>query len=362
MHKTSFAPDWFSKPGDTLAELMARQSLSPAKLAGALRRDVKVVRGVLAGVAKIDEDLATRLARCVGGTATFWKNRQQKYEAALTRVAERISNEKAAAWLERLSVDDLRLHSKRLSQADSIKACLSFFNVTNPGEWERRYTDFVGVAFRQSPSFKPKLGALAAWVRQGEIEASLVHCARWNPSLLREQLGEIRSSTRLKSPKTFVPRLKKICASVGIAIVFVRTPPGCSVSGAARFVSPDKALIIISFRHLSDDQFWFTFFHEVGHLLLHGPSNTFVDSGDDKGAKESEANNFAAGLLIPADRLDELLRLRARTEDIVRFAVSLGICPGIVVGQLQHHSIIGPRQLNFLKRRYKWEEIEKAFD
>lgn len=363
MSDASFMPDWLSKPGDTLAHLMVRQSLSPSKLAGLLDRDVTFIRGVLAGIAQIDRELAGRLSRSVGGTAAFWSNRQQKYEAALSRAANAIPKEKAAAWLETFSSSDIQLHKKALSRTDAIKTYLSFFGVTDPVEWEQRYTDFVGVAFRSSSASQPKLGALAAWVRRGEIEASLVHCATWNPELLKSRLHEIRALTRVKSPAYFVPRLKEICASAGVAIVFVRTPPGCLASGAARFISPEKALIIVSFRHLSDDQFWFTFFHEVGHLLLHGKSKTFVDTnGDSKGQREAEANTFAAGVLIPVHRFDQLSRLRARTDDVVRFAVSLGICPGIIVGQLQHHNLIGPNQLNFLKRRYKWEEIEKAFD
>jgi Zn-dependent peptidase ImmA (M78 family) len=122
-------------------------------------------------------------------------------------------------------------------------------------------------------------------------------------------------------------------------------------------------MIVLSFRYLSDDQFWFSFFHEIGHLLLHGDKSTFVD-GDaaDLTEREREANGFSAGVLIPQPRQDELMNLRSRAREVIRFAVSVGVSPGIVVGQMQHRQIIGPQQFNGLKRRYGWDEILEAVD
>lgn len=145
--------------------------------------------------------------------------------------------------------------------------------------------------------------------------------------------------------------------------MFVKAPAGCRASGATRFISRDKAMIILSFRHLSDDHFWFSFFHEAGHLILHGHGSTFVD-GDaaETTEKEREANLFAAGTLIPLSERGRLDRLRANVNEIVRLAVSIGISPGIVVGQMQHEGLLGPNQLNGLKRRYTWDEVQKAVE
>ena len=120
-------------------------------------------------------------------------------------------------------------------------------------------------------------------------------------------------------------------------------------------------MIILSFRHLSDDHFWFTFFHEIGHLLLHKADLTFIDGeGSISGKMEKEANEFAEDVLVPSARRSELLDLKPSREAIIRFAYSLGVSAGIVVGQLQHHGVIKPNQMNYLKRRFKWEQIETA--
>jgi Zn-dependent peptidase ImmA (M78 family) len=120
-------------------------------------------------------------------------------------------------------------------------------------------------------------------------------------------------------------------------------------------------MIVLSFRYLSDDQFWFSFFHEIAHLLLHGIGATFIDGeAAEASEKEGEANAFSAGVLIPAERQEELMSVRGRFRDVIRFAVSIGVSPGIVVGQMQHRKLIGPHQLNGLKRRYDLDEIRAA--
>jgi HTH-type transcriptional regulator/antitoxin HigA len=360
-----FQPDWFSKPGDTLATLMTRRRLTPPALAARLECDRDTVRGLLAGTIRVDKNLAVRLSRSLGGTPSFWCKRQSTYEIALARAAAAVPKDKGAAWLRRFplkNIADYGWLGKATNRLELLKSCLAYFSVSAPHEWEERYTDFLNdVAFRTSPSFDSKIGALSAWLRQGEIEAALVPCERWNPDLLRSQLADIRRLTKAKAPAYFIPRLRDMCAAAGVAVVFVRAPSGCRASGATRFVSPEKALVILSFRYLSDDHFWFTFFHEIGHLVLHGRSSTFIDAdATSMSYKEMEASAFAAGVLVSQHRRGELASLRPRTENVVRFAVSAGVSPGVVVGQMQHLGVIGRNQLNFLKRRYEWDEIASA--
>ena len=360
-----FQPDWFSKPGDTLAVLMARRGLPLRALAEKLNCDMVTVRGLLAGTVSVDEGMAVRLSHSVGGTPSFWRKRQSTYETALARAADAVPKDKGTAWLQKFPLNDIAENGwvdRPRNRQDAIRSYLAYFGVTGPHEWERRYTDFLNdVAFKTSPSFESKIGALSAWLRQGEIEAALIPCAPWNPHLLRGRLADLRTLTKAKAPAYFVPRLRAICATAGVAVVFVRAPSGCRASGATCFVSPDKAIVILSFRYLSNDHFWFTFFHEIGHLILHNKSSTYIDAdATSTSDKELEANTFAAGVLIPRNRYDELLNLRPQKENVIRFAVSLGVCPGIVVGQMQHLGMIGRNQLNFLKRRYDWDEIARA--
>ncbi len=359
-----FAPDWFSPPGSTIAMLMARQNLTSGELARRLNADSSFVLRIISGTEPIEKAVAIRLADALGGTPSFWTARQSRFEAALDRTARKLAPEVAKTWLRTLPLKDMNDAGwiACRSKSDLLHAALAYFSVMTPDEWRDRYAAHATTfSYRTSEAFESKLGALAAWLRQGELQASSVKCATCSPSKFREALVAIRGLTRLKEPAKFISHLRSFCAAAGVAVVFIKAPTGCRASGATRFITPDKAMLILSFRHLSDDHFWFSFFHEAGHLLLHSPGATFVD-GDaaELTEKEREANSFAASSLIPMSEHERMLNLRSNMNAVVRFAVSLGIAPGIVVGQLQHHGVISPSQLNGLKRRYTWDQVQSA--
>ncbi len=117
-------------------------------------------------------------------------------------------------------------------------------------------------------------------------------------------------------------------------------------------------MIVLSFRHKSDDHFWFSFFHEAGHLILHDKKALFIEDGSEvTDEEEKEANDFASNLLVPPEHRFELESLPARSKAIIRFAVRLGVSPGVIVGQLQYKRIISFNQMNNLKRRYTKEQL-----
>lgn len=368
MTDESFRPNWFSHPGETLRAILAERGLSSHVLAAQMQCEPAKVRALLAGVVEIDRDLAERLSNAIGGAIEFWLKRQATYRASLESVARSLRAEGARDWLKTIpwrSIKEYGWIASTTNKDDAIESCLSFFGVTSPDEWKHRYGHFANeFSFRSSGKYESTIGALSAWLRRGEIEAAGVACLQWNSKELVSRLDQLRALSRIKSPAYFVPRLQQMCAEVGVAVVFVRPPSGCRASGAARFISPDKALIILSFRHLSDDHFWFTFFHEVGHLILHGATEkSFVDGQVSAASSlEAEANDFSGGVLIPIDRQDVLRRLTPSTKEIVRFAINVGVSPGIVVGQMQHKGLIGPHQMNFLKRRYGWAQISAALN
>ena len=207
----------------------------------------------------------------------------------------------------------------------------------------------------RTPEARP--ASVAVWIRRGEIDASKIDCKPWNSKLFEASLQEIRSLTKIKDPQQFIPRLQSICSENGVAVVIARTPKGCPASGATKFLSDNKALLMLSFRHLTDDHFWFAFFHEAGHLILHG-KNLFLEGTDLTPAiEEGQANEFAERTLIPAEFKNELLGLRAHNaREIIKLAVKMGVSPGIVVGQLHHLGLVSHKALKTLQRHYKWDE------
>lgn len=349
-----FRPNWASAPGDTISDILRERKLSEVDFARQLGRPLEDARDLLQGRSTITLAIARRLERVVGSSVEFWMARDFQYRESVARL--HAGNEE---WLADLPVGDMIRFGwiKPVPHpTDEVLACLRFFGVPSVNAWREAYADLRQmVAFRTSPSLDSRPGAVAAWLRQGEIEADAISCDPWNAKLLQESLPSIRALTREKDPRNFVPELQKICASCGVAVVIVRAPSGCRASGATRFLTPNKALLMLSFRYLTDDHFWFTFFHEVGHLVLHDKRRFFLEGLDAISAtEEEEANNFSANCLIPSEFRSAMLSLPPHAREVIRFARKVGVSRGIVVGQLQHYRRIRHNQLNRLKQRYRW--------
>ena len=350
----SFNPDWASPPGDTIKDVLDARRMTISDLAEQTGSTSDAIEKLIEGRSTITIALARRLAQALGCSSDFWMSRDYQYrrQAAKLRGA-------AADWINQLPLSDLVRFGwlKPPPQAaDEVGACLRFFDVPSVQVWHAKYDAVLeSVNFRTSPSFDSWPAATAAWLRQGEIETSGITCAPWNPDGFLSALSEVRRLTRIKQPPVFLPKLRKLSAAHGVAVGVVRAPAGCRASGATRCQSDRKALLLLSVRHLTDDHFWFSFFHEAGHLLLHRNTRWILESPNlETNDREQQANDFAATILIPARFRKDFSRLRGNSRDVIRFARRAGISPGIVVGQLQHGGCIEHSHLNGLKRRYQW--------
>ena len=356
MAETSeFLPQWTSPPGDTIADIMSARQLSRGDLARLIDRPTSFIDGLLDGREAITLGLARRLQAVIGGSAAFWMTRDRQYRADVARLRE-----VGLPWLLELPLVDMeRLGWIPADPPDGfeVELLLRYFAVPSISVWRARYAVVLqDAAFRTSPSFESTPGAVAAWLRQGERIAESMACDPWDADVLQRTLPELRALTRVHDPRRFIPKLQAAATRCGVAVVVLQAPSGCRASGAVRWLSDDKALVLLSARHLSDDHFWFTFFHECGHLLLHRETRLFVDEDGEAGtATEEEANGFAAETLIPLGYREALARVRLETFEVVRLATDIGVATGIVVAQLQRLGRLSKSHLNRLKRRYAWK-------
>lgn len=368
-NREQFQPGWISPPGVTIADILDEREMSLAEFAQQMEQPLDHAQELLQGSATITVNIAQQLEKVIGASAAFWINREIQYRADFARLQPTSQIVEEKEWLRDLPVRDMInfgwIDSVR-SVPEKVSACLRFFDVPDLGTWRNKFHSELSVAaFRTSPTYDSQPGAVLAWLRQGEIKCAEIQCKSWDAKKFEETLLAIRQLTRVKDPRLFIPELTKLCANCGVAVVIVRAPTGCRASGATRFLSHDKALILLSFRYLSDDQFWFTFFHEAGHLLLHGKDALFLeDDSEVTGEEEDEANEFAEKVLIPPEYQHAMSQLRLNSREIrnareiMKFAKLVGVSPGIIVGQLQHANRIQPSRLNKLKKRFNWQNIE----
>ena len=350
-------PEFVVTPGEILQETIDALGLTQVALAARLGLARKTVNRIIRGEEPISHDTALRLERVTNTPARFWNNLESCYREKIARKADQARAVADVEWLKTIPTKELIERGAIDDQTDPpslLQVVLRFFGVNSPQEWRPIWGKFAG-SFRKSEAFPSRLGPLSTWLRLGELEGRKVVCAPYSRSRFRESLDEIRRLT-LERPEVFVPRMKSLCASAGVAFVLVPEIKGAPVSGAACWLSPEKALIQMTLRGKTDDHFWFTFFHEACHVLEHSKKERFVDDGEDGDEREAEANRFAAELLIPRSRANELRGLENRPQ-IVEFARSLGIAPGIVLGRLQKEGLADYRNRdNDLKVRLRWAE------
>lgn len=352
-------PDWVSPPGDTIISILEEREMSVEQFARKIGRTAKVAQGILDGSCTIDVELARSLAWALGASENFWMAREYDYRASVAEPEEVIVSS-LPELLHKLPVSDMQKFGwiqKSRSKDEQISDCMAFFGVSTLAQWQGRYDDaFQNASFRKSDAFKSCRIATTAWLRRGEIETRHDLVNDWSPEILHEQIPHFRRLTCFKSPELFLPRLKELLAGAGVKFAVVRAPKGCSASGAVRVLPNGSPHIQLSFRYLSDDQFWFSLFHEVGHLLLHYDRMPILEG--ENGAEEEterEANLFAANTIVPIEFQEEMMSVRPEKKSILRFSKKIGIAPGLVVGQLQHQGRIKYSQMQHLKRRYRWE-------
>jgi HTH-type transcriptional regulator / antitoxin HigA len=357
----TFEPGWVSPPGETITDLLAEHDLSPAAFAERIGQSPDYTAALLRGQVEITASIARQLSEVLGGSARFWIKREAQYRADVARFRSNLDADTAKSFIGQLPVNDMVQFGwlpPVQNVTDKAAACLQFFGVPSVEAWRDSYAE-VRAAYRTSSTFENDPAAVAAWLRQGELEAANIELEPWNPEKFRATLPTIRALTRQSDPAVFVPELQRLCAACGVAIVIAKAPKKCRASGAVRILPRGRRLILLSFRYLTDDHFWFTFFHEAAHLFLHDTEALLLEGiGAISEKEEREANEFAKDTLVPPDRRAEMLKLPLDSRVVMRFAKDIGIGRGIVVGQLQHAGRFTQQQLNRLKQRYKWEADE----
>lgn len=363
--QNQYTPDFVSPPGETLQETLDELGMTQAELADRTGRPKKTINEIVLGKAAITSETALQLELVLGVPATFWLRREQQYREWLARQEEENRLRNQTGWLREIPLQQMISYGwvKKLEDpVRQLREVLNYFGVASPDQWHTLYEG--AVAFRRSTAFQANPAATAAWLRQGELRAQKIECASYDPEKFRQALFRIRALT-VQPPQVFEPELRRECARAGVAVVLIRELPGTHVCGATRWLTPDKALIQLSLRYKTDDQLWHSFFHESGHVLLHGKREIFLETDNGKGAqedelqaREEEANRFAAHTLIPPAQFQYFTtRYDYRSIGAIQaYAREIGIAPGILVGQLQHEGLIPYKNCNGLKRRFEWQQ------
>jgi HTH-type transcriptional regulator / antitoxin HigA len=354
MPRNEYSPAEVLPPGATLAETLDAIGMTQAELARRADRPNKTINEIVEGKTEITADTAIQLERVLGVPSSLWQSLERNYRESLARARDRRDLEQHVDRLQEIPVaamEKLGWIPRGKTKVEKLSNVLGFFGVASVEALEQR----ADARFRASGAFQANRVAVGAWLRRGHVEAQHIDCAPWNAGRFETALDEAKD-VAATMPTDFAVRLSEVCARAGVAVVYIPELPGTRLWGATRWVA-DKAIIQLSLRYRREDHFWFTFFHEAAHVLLHGKRELFIEAGgetDDE--KEHEANRFASDFLAPSSRLREEFRPASISEASVRrFAKRTGVSPGIVVGRLQHEGLLPRTHLNDLKRTLSWK-------
>lgn len=340
------AKSLLSPPGDTIQENIDFIGMSQAELAERMGRPKEKINDVIKGREPISTATAFQLEKVLGIPAGFWLNREKTYRKELYELQHQEELEKEKDWLGEFPVNDMRKLGWLPDTNEKhvlVDGLLKFFCVASADEWKRIYTDKeVSVAFRVSLAHTRSPHAISAWLRKGEIQASEIEIAEFDKKKFKVALAEIKELAFLM-PDDFARQLQNICAKQGVAVVFTQNLPKAPISGATRWFH-NKPIIQLSGRYKTNDHFWFTFFHEAAHIILHGKKDIFlenVEGTDIDQEKEEEANAFAARILLTGSEMQEIMDAAPFTEEMIyAFADKFRTPAGVIIGRLQHVKLI----------------------
>ena len=246
---------------------------------------------------------------------------------------------------------------KTSNQRERVSNLLSFFAVT----------DFRNIiekgAFRISSKHAYSIPAITSWLRKGSIDGTSINTTGFDETRLRSNLSALRLLTKEANPNKMMKEIGLLLASCGIAFVLTPSLKNAPINGATRWLNSDKVLLQLSLRYKYADIFWFSLFHEIGHVLFENKKDFNIDLVKNfvEPEKEKKADKFACDELISLEIYEKFKAFLKKNplsgadmyRVITRFSEKINIHPGIVSGRLQNDGIL-PRNMNKLRTRLEW--------
>lgn len=351
-------PDTAVHPGEHIQDFFDDDAVIPvrdiADRSGLSERDV---RSVIEGEVSVSPAIADGLSKALRTTAAYWLKLQAHHD----KVVERLEENK------RFDMEPFKDFTKLTSGVSPIKDLVDSGDVPwrhNKVEQARYLCDWLGIPNlegyenrilghfqRSNNGFSPKPAPLVVWLRRGELSAreQIAKIPEYNESALRDRIISLHSLTT-ETPDVFLRAMRKVCNDAGVAFVATPYVPGSGVRGVARRLDDVAPMIQLNDQGNATDKAWFTFYHEVAHIL-HGDQD-FLDleepngswGGDSLPYAERFANRFAENALIPDADWREFTGRLDRGADWPKsareFANRKGVHLSIVVGRLLKEGLV----------------------
>ena len=335
-------------PGATIKEQLIDRGLSQKEFALRMGMSEKHISKLINGDVQLTPEVAVRLEMVLGVPAKFWNKLEATYREKLIKANAENEMDSDKELVKKLPYREMSKNGWVLETRETTERVIylrKYFEVVNLEIIKDMKLSKIACR-RLAETEKGNL-ALLAWAQKAKLEARAIETSLIDLKTLKEKLPEIRSMTAM-NPADFCPKLIEMLSGCGIALVFLPHIGGSFLHGAT-FCDGNKIVVGLTVRGKDADKFWFSLFHELGHILL-GHINQSDGTTDED---EEAADNFAKETLIPTVEFNAFTSLNDFSKtSICSFAQKQNILCGIVVGRLQKEGFINYNRCNDLKTKY----------
>lgn len=359
--KIGISRDLIIHPGETIADVLESRRISQAELSSRTGVSPAYVSNVIAGKKGISANFAMGLEYALGVPKSFWLNLQANYDAELLEINETqtITEEERNA---REDLKDVVKHLRqkgmmpiRESKDDSILSLRKVLQISNIANLKEM---IPAGAFRMAANTAVNKNVLGAWIRLCQLaENDKTISTKFNKNYTHNLINEIKAIMCQKEAN-LQKDLRAVMEKYGIDFSVARNFRGAPVQGYISQKSNGIYQMVLTIRGAFADIFWFSLFHEIGHIVNGdiGKNIKFVDDGSDYD-KELAADLFASNMLLSPESYNLFIkRGDFSIEAILKYAKAQNVMPYIVIGRLQKEKYLGYSTYCNYKLRYKWEK------
>lgn len=334
-------------PGETLGEKLKEMGMSIKEFAIRTTKPEKTIIAVIKGTSSITTEMAVSFENVTKVPARVWLNMQRMYDEYMVRVKREKDAALSAEWMRKFPISEMVNRGWLVQCAtvdQKVNALYNYFGISSEKAWNDYYINQeLKVAFRISLAHTKDPYAVSAWLRQGELQAMTINLDNpFSEKKLRNTISAMKQ-IMAEAVDDFYTKLQKVCASIGIKLINTQCLPKAPINGATRWIN-DTPVIQLSNRYKRYDIFWFTFFHEIGHILLHGKKAIFLEESVStklEKDKEAEADAFAANVLLTKNEEQEFISAKDYCpKSVMDAATKYSTHPSVIVGRLQHLKLI----------------------
>lgn len=359
--KRGISPDLLIHPGETISELLEERGLTQKELSRRAGVSEAFLCDVIHGKKDISKGLAKGLEYALGVPISFWLNLQANYDAEVLEFQEfsSISDEERKVLTIINQITGFLKRKSLLSkgtQEDTIVELRRLFQVSNLMILKSLAP--VG-AFRLSDKASVVPEVLGAWLCLCKIQSGKTRLAsKFEPGCVVELVAKIKK-IMLSKQENLLKDLKELFAQYGIDFSIVHNFRGAPVHGYINRKEDGTYQMVLTLRGSFADIFWFSLFHELGHIVNGDVSKgNFIDAQylkDEK--KESAADDFAVNSLLEPNSYERFINNSSFSfASISKYAQTQDVPPYVVIGRLQKEGKIPWTWFKGYKLRYKWAE------